>query len=454
MKPPHLIIIGGVASGPAAAAEARRTAPDLRITLIEAGEYISYSACEMPHLLSGRLAAAERLVRHTPDAFATKYGIDVKTKHTATHIDAEKRTVDIQKDGSTSTSTLRYDRLILATGALATVPEAMRLSSPSVFVLRTLEDVKLIHKALQHDIKHAVVIGSGYVGLDAAWALHLRGIRTTILSPSGFLGENLSPGMNLHVAAYLRSKGIHIRQERASGIEKARDGKIIAVLTEKGEKIGCDFALVATGTTPRTELARQAGIRIGTSGGVLIDHHMRTHVNGIWACGDCTERKEMVYGESIRLPLSLQAFRGGRVAGHNAARGGIGRPDTMPLAVHAAAIGLGELEVAHTGWTKEAASGRGKNVVSAGATHRTASSLSPHHIIHIELVAESKTGRLVGGQIVGGPGSAGRINVITSVIRAGGTVDDLYNIDFIYAPTLAPAHDPLFVTARLLQKQL
>ena len=453
MKPTHLVIIGGVAAGPAAAAEARRTDPNLRISLFESGPDISYSACEMPHLISGHISSLQKLVRFTPHAFAAKQGVDVFTQHTVVGIDAEKRTLTVLNRKSNSTSAVGYDRLVIATGAQARIPENLNISSPDLYVLRTLQDVKRIEMALTQDVKHAVVMGSGYVGLDAAWALHLRGVRTTMLAPSGFLTGGLSPEMGSFIKSYLRSKGIQVREERGVGIEKAGDGKIIAVLTDQGEKIGCDFALIATGTKPVVELAQAAGLKLGPAGGIRVDKHLKTSVNGVWACGDCIERPEMVFEESVRMPLSLHAFRSGRIAGRNAARGGRGRAASMSPSVHTAAIGLGDLEIGHTGWTKEAAPAPGKKVISAQATHRTASSLSEHSPIHVELVAEQDSGRLIGGQIVGGPGSVGRINVITSLIRMKGTIDDLYDLDFVYAPTLAPAHDPLFVTARLLQKK-
>ena len=186
MKPTHLVIIGGVAAGPAAAAEARRTDPNLRISLFESGPDISYSACEMPHLISGHISSLQKLVRFTPHAFAAKQGVDVFTQHTVVGIDAEKRTLTVLNRKSNSTSAVGYDRLVIATGAQARIPENLNISSPDLYVLRTLQDVKRIEMALTQDVKHAVVMGSGYVGLDAAWALHLRGVRTTMLAPADF----------------------------------------------------------------------------------------------------------------------------------------------------------------------------------------------------------------------------------------------------------------------------
>jgi CoA-dependent NAD(P)H sulfur oxidoreductase len=160
----------------------------------------------------------------------------------------------------------------------------------------------------------------------------------------------------------------------------------------------------------------------------------------------------LIFNASIRAPLSLNAFRSGRVAGRNAARGGHGRASVISPLVHAAAIGLGNLEIAHTGWNQSESLKLGKDVVTASIQSRTASAMAANSPVHITLVAERSSRRIVGGQIVGGPTSASRVNVLTAVLRAKGTVEDLYNIDYVYAPALAPAHDPLFVAARMLQK--
>lgn len=455
MKSLHIVVIGGVASGPAAVAEARRTNADATITLFEKGPDISYSACEMPFLISGQINRVERLVRYTPEAFATKFSVDVRTHHEVESIDPTNRSITFRDLKTQKTAKISYDRLVLATGAKATVPNALQSAIKDLYVLRSLDDLRQIEKVIQKQtIRHAVVIGSGYVGLDSAWALKTRGLRVTLLSPSGMLPGALPPAMSQIIKAHLLSSGIGVRAERAVGIEKAGDGKIIAVLTAEGEKIGCDFVLVATGTAPGSELGLGGGLKIGSQGGVLVDDQMRTSAQGVWACGDCTERRELVFDASIRAPLSLNAFRSGRVAGRNAARLGHGRAMTISPLVHAATLALGALEIAHTGWTENEAKALGKEIVSATIQSRTASAMAENSPVHITLVAEKGSRRLIGGQIVGGTASAQRINVLTALIRAKGTVDDLYNVDFVYAPSLAPAQDPLFVAARTLQKSL
>jgi NADPH-dependent 2,4-dienoyl-CoA reductase/sulfur reductase-like enzyme len=455
MTRPHIIVVGGVAAGPAAVAEARRTNPDARITLIEKGKNISYSACEMPLLLASELESADQLVRYTPEAFAAKFNTDVRLLMEAESIDVEKRRLQVRDLKTQELSPLRYDRLVIATGSRATMPEALLTTSRDAYVLRSLEDVRQIAGALSGaSVRHVVVVGAGYVGLDAAWAMRKRGLRVTLLAPSGMLAGHIPGEMSQVVAAHLRSAGIQVRAERANGVEKAGDGRVIALLTEQGEKIGCDLVLMATGTAPVTEWVLDSGLKVGSRAGIVVDDQMRTSEQGIWACGDCTERTELIFQQQILAPLSLNAFRSGRVAGRNAARSGHGRPAKISPLVHAAALGLGGLEIGHTGWTLEGARSIGKDVVSAAITHRTASSKSPHDPIHVRLVAEKGSKRLVGGQIVGGPGSAQRVNVLTTLIRASGTVDDLYDVDFVYAPSLAPAHDALFVAARSLQKSL
>ncbi|MBT3449415.1 MAG: FAD-dependent oxidoreductase [Bacteroidetes Order II. Incertae sedis bacterium] len=451
-----IVVVGGVASGPAAVAEARRTDPDARIVLIEKGDDISYGACEMPMLLSGSLENPERLRRFTPAGFADHFDVEVLVRHEVVRIHTETRKLDVVNVSNSTVLKMRYDKLILATGASAIIPESLRSATPDVFSLRSLEDARTIQDALaKRTIHHAVVIGGGYVGLDVVWALKERGIRVSILVPKdSILKEGLDEPMQERLLAHLRHHQVAVRDDRASGLEVAPDGRLAAVLTEAGEKIGCDLALIATGTQPQTQLGLHVRIKMGASQGYLVDDGMQTSEKGIWACGDCVEREEAVFGEIIHAPLSLNAFRSGRVAGRNAARKGTGRPARIAAVVKAAALALGPLEIGHTGWTEGAAYKLGKQVVSATIQHRSASSLSPHSDVHVHLVAETATGRLVGCQIAGGLGTSQRLNVVTALIRSGGTVDDLNNVDFVYAPRLAPAHDPLFVAARTLQKTL
>lgn len=456
MKAKKIIVIGGVASGPAAVAEARRTDSEAEITIVEMGPDISYSACEMPLYVSGEIANSERLVRYPVDQFKEHFSSNVLTHHEAESIDVQKRVVTVRDLATQRVRDLSYDKLILATGSGAVVPEALQSSSRDVHILRSLQDARSVVDTLEaRTIHHAVIVGSGFVSLDVVESLLHRGIRVTMLASEGrVLNGSLDGDMSTLVVDHLSQQGVSVRSERATSLDVAPDGSIRAVLTDVGEIIGCGFVLIAAGTRPLTELGIRAGLKTGKSGAYEVDSQLQTSAPGIWACGDCIEKKDAVTGKSIRAPLALNAFRSGRVAGRNAARSGKGRPSRLEPVVRATAISVCGLEVAHTGWSVEEARNVGLAAVGETIAHRSASSLANHHPLSVRLVADPSNGKLLGAQIIGVQGAAQRINIITALLRTGATVDDLYNVDFVYSPRLAPAHDAMMIAARTMQKRL
>ena len=452
----RIIVVGAVAAGPAAAAEARRTDPDAEILLVERGPDMSYSACEMPIFLAGELTSDERLVRYTPERFRERYGVDVRMHTEVERIDPEKRHLFIHDLKTGTKESLWYDALVLATGVEAVVPDALNAASHQVHVLRRLEDARIIRRQMEsRKPGHVVIIGSGYVGLDGVEAFSRVGWRCSLLASGGrLLGDALGEEATGWVRSALENDGVAVRAERATGLDIDPDGRVRAVRTDQGERIGCDMVLVATGTRPNIELAVQAGLKPGAAGGLKVDEGMQTSESAIWACGDIVDFTDLITGRAIHAPLALNAFRSGRVAGRNAARWGRGRPARMPSVVHAAAVSVAEHEVAHTGLSERSARAAGLDAVTASIRHRSASSNSPNHPLHVHLVAERGNRKLLGAQIVGREGAAQRVNTVTALIRMGATVDDMYEVDYLYTPRIAPAHDALFVAARQLQKAL
>lgn len=452
----RIIIIGAVAAGTAAAAEARRTNSDAQIILIDRGPDISYSACEMPIYVAGDIASDERLVRFTPAAFAERYRVDVRVLTSVLAINAETRHIDVLDERTGEKEQLWYDALILATGVRAHVPEALQTASHHVHVLRRLEDARAIRTRLERDGKgHAVVAGAGYVGLDGVEGLTGSGWRVTLLASGGrILKAGLDQEMSMHVGRWLSSHGVQVRDERATGLDVSPDGRIRAVRTDTGERIGCDLVLAATGTRPNSELAASAGIKVEATGGIQVNETLQTSEPSVWACGDVVAYTDLMTGSTHPVPLALNAFRSGRVAGRNAARGGVGRAATMQHVIHAAGVAVAGLEIGHTGLTHEGALASGLDAVAVDIRHRSASSNSPNKPLYVRLVGERNTRRLLGAQLVGEEGAAQRTNTVTALLRAHATVDDAYEVDYLYTPKLAPAHDALFVAARQLQKKL
>ena len=456
MRKRRIIIIGAVAAGTAAAAAARRANPDAEVVLVDQGPDISYSACEMPIYVAGDIASDDRLVRFTPAAFSERYRVEVRVLTTVLAIDAETRHIDLLDERTGEKDQLWYDALILATGVRAHVPEALRTASHQVHVLRRLEDARALRTRLDRDASgHAVVAGAGYVGLDGVEGLTGSGWRVTLLASGGrILKGGLDPEMSLHLGRWLSSQGVQIRNERATGLDVSPDGRIRAVRTDAGERIGCDLVLAATGTRPNSELAVAAGIKVERSGGILVNEALQTSEAAIWACGDVVAYTDLMTGSIHPVPLALNAFRSGRVAGRNAARGGVGRAAAMQKVIHAAGVSVAGLEIGHTGLTLEGAVSAGLDAVAVDTRHRSASSNSPNKPLYVRLVGERGTRRLLGAQLIGEEGAAQRTNTVTALLRSEATVDDAYALDYLYTPKLAPAHDALFVAARQLQKKL
>ena len=452
----RIIIVGGVAAGPAAAAEARRTNPDAEIVLFEKGGDISYSACEMPIFLAGEVSPVERLIRFDAASFSERFQVDVRLQTEVTAVERGTRHVRTQNEVTGAEESWWYDALVLATGVRAVIPDALQTASHQVHLLRRLEDARALRSRIElANEGHVVVVGAGYVGLDSVEAFSRSGWRVTLLASGGrILGHGLDHSMSDHVSRWLDNRKVRVRAERASGLDVSPDGRMRAVRTDAGERIGCDLVLLATGTRPNDELAREAGLSCHASGGIVVNEAMQTTEPSIWACGDVVSYTELISGQALSVPLALNAFRSGRVAGRNAARGGRGRAHTMKPVIHAAAVSVCGLEIAHTGWSLEAARECGMDAVAVDVRHRSASSNAPHKPLHVRLVGQRKTRRLLGAQLIGEEGAAQRANTITALLRTGATVDDAYAVDYVYTPRLAPAHDALFVASRQLQKAL
>lgn len=446
-------MIGGVAAGPAAAAEAKRTAPDADVLLVEQGPRISYGACEMPWLLSGVVGRAEDLVVLTPAEMERTRGVVVRTLTRANAVDLQKRRVDLTDQASGHSTSERFDKLILATGAEVAWPSMEGLEGPGIHSFRTLRDAETVAGVSEGHSDRWVVIGGGYIGIEVAEQLAVAGHRVTLLAPHGPLAHRLDAELGGVLAGALMAAGIGVRGSRAVAVRRQSIGAPLAVVTDDGERIGTDRILVATGTRPRPCLVPE--LKAGRSGALTVDAHMRTSHTAVWACGDGVEVTHLVTDKPAWVPLSPIAYRTGHVAGRNAARSGRSRPASFPGTVAAYGMKAAGLEVATVGLTAQEARDAGFDVVSTTGAHRSRSSLMPGaERIYVHLIADRASGRLLGGQLLGADGAALRANVLVPLLRSSATVSDLYDQDLLYTPPVAPSLDPLLKTARTLKKLL
>lgn len=451
MRHQSIAIIGGVASGPAAAAAARRVDSSARIVLFEQGSQISYSACEIPGYLSGRIESADELILSTPEEFQEARKVEVRTGARVERIDPRTGLLVWTAAAGGRRVEDTFDKFILATGARAVVPDLPGVDAANVFTLRRLDDAIGLREYLsQNTIHHAVVVGAGFIGLEVADVLTSRGIRVSILEPAaGPLHSRLGSELSAQLSDYLDDRGVAIRSEGLSGFESSGSGRVRCVQTTTGEKIGCQLVVLAMGTTPNTDLGVEAGIRIGKTGGFQTNERMRTNLPNVWACGDCAEVQRQIDGTPVISALSLTAFKTGRVAGRNAVRKGVSGFSSFPGIIGAQAIRVFDREIAFVGLTEEEARAAGLNAAAVSINHTTRSSLDPNTAsITIRLVFELARGRVLGAQMIGGGGTALRANILIPLIRSRGTIADLYDLDLLYAPPFSPRLDPLLVAAR------
>ncbi|NNE69584.1 MAG: FAD-dependent oxidoreductase [Rhodothermales bacterium] len=455
MPSQRIFVIGGVAAGPAAAAEAKRVDPDAEVILWEAGSTISYGACEMPYLLSGTVSNPGDLVVLTPDQMRETRGVDARTFHRVTRLLPDRRRIVVEDLASGMVREERYDKLVVATGAGVRWPDWPELEGPRIHGFRTLDDAARVRATARQAAGRWVVVGGGYIGVEVAEQLCEAGHRVTLLAPGGLFGSRLTPALQRPVSEALMGIGVAIRETRAAGVRRDAPGAAVAVRTEDGELVGADQVVLATGTVPRVDLAREAGLRIGGTGAISVDAHMRTSSSTIWACGDCAEVHHLVSERPVHMPLSLVAYRTGRTAGRNAARTGRGHPARYDGVVGTYGVKVAGIEVAMVGLTESAAREAGFDPVSSTITHASRASRMPgREPVHVHLVADRDSRRLLGGQLVGRDGAALRANTLVPLLRSRATVDDLYNLDLLYTPPIAPSLDPLLVAARSLQKAL
>ena len=452
----RIAIVGGLAAGPAAAAEAKRQSPEAEVVVFEEGAYTSIGTCEIPYHVGGVLKPGNDLVVLSPEALAESRHVEVFVRHRATALDvrAGRLTVDALDFGASREEP--FDRLILATGARPRRLDVEGEDAAGVFTVRTITDAHDIDRWLATEpVRHVVIVGGGYIGLEMAEAMRHRGLRATILDPAGrVLNQTVACEASDLMDQAVADAGVAVRAEQATGFLQDDSGRVRAVRTDRGEVVGCQMVLVSIGVEPRAELAESAGLRLGDQGGVAVDDEMRTSARTVWACGDVVQIPRAPDGKRVLWPLATTARRTARVAARNAAaRGGADTFRPFAGAVGVRAFGI---EVGAVGLSMRQAEDAGFDAVATDVRHMSRVKAFPEsRPIDIRLVAERGTGRLLGGQLVGAEGAALRADVLVPLVQSGATVRELAeDLDLIYNPPLAPAVDPLKVAASVAVRQV
>ena len=424
----RLVVIGGVAAGLSAAARARRIDPGLEIVVLEKGAHISYGACGLPYYLEGRVRRAEQLITYTPEYFRKERSIEVRTGARVVSISHPRREVALDNG-----ERVHYDRLVVATGARPHTAGFEGATLPHVFTLHTLADAERLKAYLRDkQPKQALVVGAGYIGLEVADALRRNGLAVTVVEQGA------------HVLGRADAELTRTVRER---LERFRVD--LQLNTRVSDLAGRDLVILATGLRPNVEIAAEAGVELGRTGAIRVDEHMETNLPGIYAAGDCAEALHLVTGRPAYIPLGTTANKMGRVAGANAA----GRRERFGGVVGTAIVSVFGMGVAFSGLSVDQARREGFSPVSARISARSRPGYFDGKPIAVELVADSGSGRLLGGSVWGEDGVEGRINVIATALHNRMRIEDLEQLDLAYAPPFATVWDPVLIAAQQLRKR-
>jgi NADPH-dependent 2,4-dienoyl-CoA reductase/sulfur reductase-like enzyme len=431
-----LVVIGGVAAGLSAASRARKLDPRLEIVVLEKGPVISYGACGLPYFVEGRIRDASQLFVYTPEYFRKERKIDVRTLARVVSISHPRREVVLD-----SGARVAYEKLVISTGARCDTSRIQGAQQPHVFTLHTVDDAERM-RAFLRDLqpRHAVVIGGGYIGVEAADALRRNGVGVTLLEASDHLLLRQDAAFTTAVRQQLERHGVEVRLgARAMAIEGDRVGDV-----------RCDMVVVSVGFRPNVEIASEAGIELGRSGAIRTDDRMETNLRGVYAAGDCAEVTHLVTGRPTYIPLGTTANKCGRVAGANAAGG----RERFAGIVGTSIVGIFGMGFATTGFSVEQARAEGFSPLAARIEAQARPRYFQGSKTWVELVADRTSRRLIGGSVVGEDGAAGRINVIATALGSRLRVDEFEQLDLAYSPPFSPVWDPLLIAAQQLLKQM
>ncbi|MYN68756.1 FAD-dependent oxidoreductase [Streptococcus suis] len=432
-----IIIVGGVAGGMSAATRLRRLMEDAEIIVFEKGPFVSFANCGLPYYISGEIAKHDSLLLQTPESLRNRFNLDVRPYHEVININPDLQTVTVQTSNGEIMES--YDKLILSPGAKPVIPPLKGIAeAENLFTLRNVPDLdKIMAKLEQINSGKAVVIGAGFIGLEMAENLALKGLTVTLVEQAPHVLPTFDLEMARYIETELSEKGVHVMTGQS--VTAFHDkGQILEL--SNGQTLASDITILSVGVASDSELASQAGIELGLRGGILVDQNYQTSQKHIYAVGDAIIVKQEITGQDALISLASPANRQGRQVADVIAglprknRGSIGTAIVKVFDLAAASTGLSERAVQALGYKHAVVHTTGKDHAGyyPGATD-----------IVLKLIFSPTDGKIFGAQAVGKKGIDKRIDVLATAIKAGLTIFDLPELELTYAPPFGSAKDPV-----------
>ena len=445
-----IIIIGGVAGGATTAARIRRVDETAEIILLEKGKHISYANCGLPYYIGGVIEEREKLFVQTPEAFSTRFRVDVRTENEVVFIDRKKKTVTVRQS-SEDTYEESYDKLLISTGASPVRPPLPGIDLPGIFTLRNVTDTDRIKEYINsHSPRKAVVVGAGFIGLEMAENLHAQGAKVSIVEMGNQVMAPIDFSMASLVHQHLMDKGVNLYLEQAVASFE-REGKGVKVTFKNGQSISADIVILSIGVRPETSLARAAELTIGPAGGIAVNNYLQTSDEAIYAIGDAIEYRHPITGKPWLNYLAGPANRQGRIVADNI----LGAKIPYEGSIGTSIAKVFDMTVASTGLPGKRLRLEGIDYMSSTIHPASHAGYYPDAMpMSIKITFDKQTGRLYGGQIVGYDGVDKRIDELALVIKHQGTVYDLMKVEQAYAPPFSSAKDPVAIAGYVAEDMI
>lgn len=446
-----IIIIGGVAAGAKAAAKSKRLLPDSEVHIYTKDNYVSYSSCGMPYYIGGDFQDWKQLVVRSKEEFE-KSGIHIHTRNLVTKILPADKKIVVNKLDTEEWQFIEYDKLIIATGADAVIPNFANKNFEKIYTLRTLDDGIALKEGMK-DAKHITIVGGGYIAIELIEAFVKNKKRVTLVETAPFVLSMLDEDISSIIQEYIleNSDGLVkiINEDTVS--EVIRTKSVLDVITAKGYGFETDMVVVTAGIKPAVDIAREAGIELGKTGAIKVNSRMETNIKDIYACGDCAEKINMISNTPVWLPLGSTANKEGRVAAINVS----GEVEDFEGVLGSAVLRYMALNISKTGLTEKEALKLGYDAVSVVITKRDRAGYMPEvKNVTLKIVADRRSHKILGAQAIGCGDADKRVNTVSIGLLQGITVEQLIDADLTYAPPFSTSIDILISAAQILKSKL